>query len=102
MSSEVVDALRRARALIEDPLTWNGGPRRWLKGDQCAASAIEAATSSSGALTEACYAAVRRATGCFHLMVWNDARTHAEVLAGFDAAISMETLDEIQRLLYEA
>jgi hypothetical protein len=97
-----IDILKRARSLIEKPERWTqGAAARKECGDTCNAADIRAVCFCALGAIERALADVgvvgdvarrtRAMIGPTHgsVVMWNDApeRTHAEVLASFDAAI---------------
>lgn len=88
------DVLRRAKALIADPEDWCQGYREGWDGDRwrrCAVGALGAAKADLGLL---CFNAPNRAL-CdampktyYAVAEFNDASTHADVMALYDRAIA--------------
>lgn len=96
--NDVADVLRRARALVDTPRKWVGGGRRYQTFENCAATAIGNASGDNGINEKLCAMArgvFADAIGALNsiggIWDWNDApeRTHADVLAAFDAAIAL-------------
>lgn len=82
------DVLVKARNLIADPDHWGRG--RELGDDpakHCAGLAIGRVGDGDLAAVAATEA-IREAAPCASVPFWNDASTHAEVLAAFDRAIA--------------
>lgn len=101
MSKEVAEVLRKARALIDtSEHWWHGASGPLANGKRCSLMALTDATSAiyggddaAERVWEKAKASLgRHAWGWMHIALWNDApeRTHAEVLAAFDAAIAAE------------
>lgn len=92
MSAETARVLRGARALIDSPHLWSHHGMYGPNGQICMAVALGRANERGPAGWDEVAAALRRATGGIDIAAWNDApgRTHAEVLAAFDAAIATE------------
>ena len=98
----VLDVMKLAREKIATPERWGKGTRGSKAYHDrplttcCAAEAIEDSCPVDMDLRLGAYAALKKAAGIdqrgvtFTILDWNDApeRTHAEVLAGFDKAIS--------------
>lgn len=99
-----LEILRAARAKIERPECWTKGAfARDAVGGECMSSepdavcwcsdgAIGAVIATTDVHDFCAFEALSRAIGNLHVAEWNDApeRTHAEVLAAFDAAIAAE------------
>jgi hypothetical protein len=93
--------LIKARARIADPASWGKGHRRIDRPEHtcCAAEAIEDSETDNMDLRVRAIEALYKAAGLSRefwtprLSDWNDApeRTHAEVLAAFDKAISISS-----------
>jgi hypothetical protein len=95
--NEVADVLRRAKALIAEPCRWKqyGGQVEMPKDRDafCMMSALLHVTGYTAQMFEHARDLLAQAIGIHHVVPyeWQDApeRTHAEVLAAFDAAISL-------------
>ena len=84
------DHLRAAKALIDTPEKWGSGLSTGRPGRLCASEAIHAIGLSIKAdYAHGCYRCICVATGSRSSTEWNDSHTHAEVMAGFDAAIAL-------------
>lgn len=86
VEDEVLDALVKARALIEKPESWAQGTGNRAR--MCMVQALNHACRNKGYAVA--YDLLHEATGDRFVSYWNDApgRTHSEVLAAFDRAIA--------------
>lgn len=88
-----VDVLIAARKLIEKPENWCRETYETDSGAYCAVGAISRAAVPDGDYGHALNV-LEDVVGHGNIEVWNDAHTHAEVLAAFDAAIAAERAKE--------
>jgi len=94
------DILRAARGLIAEPGHWAQGASR-VGVAVCAAEAIDSSVGRDYDAIDVAYRYLKRIIGADpgvegFISSWNDApeRTHAEVLAAFDAAIALAEREE--------
>lgn len=98
----VLEILVEARASIANPATWTRGcyarnrygARVSPLSDEavsfCSIGALDRALRSNTALGDPVMRALRAGSGVLDISAFNDGRTHAEVIAVFDAAITAE------------